>query len=255
MVSAGLSACISGRGRQSHSPSLGPLGFCWGSFIGGRAFGGGNEGGSPDGWPSRDRRRGRNIGSAMRLLRHTDLRTAPRRAAHDLENIRHITVIPPSIISGPFDGSPFRIDKRLDDGMRAGPGRRPIRAPEMRYKEFFICALTDPVVALCFSLSRFSAPVARRGAKTGSRCKTGAAPATVSGERRSIRVTGPARDREGQTAASIREPGDLPRQIRPPAGCPVRPHAWLRPTLALRAHSPVRTRLPGALPLARCLKK
>ena len=152
-------------------------------------------------------------------------------------------------------GRHFESTNDLTMAWRAGPGRRPIRAPEMRYKEFFICALTDPVVALCFSLSRFSAPVARRGAKTGSRCKTGAAPATVSGERRSIRVTGPARDREGQTAASIREPGDLPRQIRPPAGCTVRPHAWLRPTLALRAHSPVRTRLPGALPLARCLKK
>jgi len=39
--------------------------------------------------------------------------------------------------------------------------------------------------------------------------KTGAAPATVSGERLSLRATG-VMHREGQTDATTRKPGDLP---------------------------------------------
>jgi len=67
------------------------------------------------------------------------------------------------------------------------------RVPETAtpaYKEFFISYLTSNPRRLFSKLSRFSASLARCGAKTGSRFKAGAAPATVSGERWSIRVTG-----------------------------------------------------------------
>lgn len=57
--------------------------------------------------------------------------------------------------------------------------------------------------------SRFSGRICRFGAKTGSRCDSGAAPATVSGERRST-FGHWGMPREDGLFALTREPGDLP---------------------------------------------
>jgi hypothetical protein len=43
--------------------------------------------------------------------------------------------------------------------------------------------------------------------------KTGAAPATVNGELLSLDATGVMTRREGETEATTRKPGDLPRQL------------------------------------------